>query len=422
MAALEACVWLLLALLVVFFLFFGEFSLIAAFIAANSQANGDLFINPFLQMKRMQRMQNVSVAKFGGTSLSSAETINLVRSKLVSNRDICIGVFSAPGKTADDKVKITDRLIAIRNAGKPLAEHIDAIEGRFSSIEQGLGIARKNGVSQLVGDEIVQRLQMNDDSLVAIGEFLNAQLMATYLNETGIPARFVSPHEISFMVNKQNGIYAIDRSLYETIGAALQQLLNGNEILVVPGFYGHDASHAVRTFARGGSDYTGAVIAAALHATYFNYTDIDGIKVVEPEVFATAKRIQLMTHRELFELTAGGAFGVFQHEAVQPLLERNVTTHVLNTFSESEGTAITGRQQNNGRHEVAGIVSRFGNRVCLVGERMGDAIVDEAVAILNGKGTQVRKVVKNGVSRTIEIANGSSVESAREIYLNLVHQ
>ena len=369
----------------------------------------------------MQRMQDINVAKFGGTSLATSEAITQVRNRIISRQGTRIAVFSAPGKTGVDRVKITDRLIAIRNAGKPLAEQIDAIEGRFSSIESGLGIARKNGVSQLVEQEIVQRLQRHDDSLVALGEFLNARLMATYLNETGMPARFVQPHEISFMVNSQNGVYTIDRSLYETIGGMLRQLLNGNGMLVVPGFYGNDASRAVRTFARGGSDYTGAVIAAALHATYLNYTDTDGIKVVEPEVFAKARRIPLMTHRELFELTSGGAFGVFQHEAVQPLIERNVTTHVLNTFSDSEGTTITGTLPNDGRREVAGIVSRSGNRVAMVGEQIGNALVEEAVEVLRGSGTQVTNVLRNRISGSFDVVNSPAVDAARKIYLNLVH-
>ena len=312
-------------------------------------------------------MSNVTLAKFGGTPLGTAYGFQRARGIAASKRDIRIVVASAPGKAngvnravRPDPVKVTNVLYSVLKHELPAEEGIIKIQRRFEEIEDGLQIRPENRVSPLVHNEIMQRLNLKDDSIPALGEYLNTRLFVNYLNQTGIPARFVQPSDICFRVNEQGGKYVVDSSRYDIIGGRLRELLaEDGRVLVVPGFYGNDATGAVRTFPRGGSDYTGAVLAAGIGAKYLNYTDTDGIRVVEDEISETAPRIPWMTHRELSELTQGGKFGIFQYEAVGPLEERRVETRVLNAFSEdSQGTLVASAPEGNSRSPVAGIVHR----------------------------------------------------------------
>ena len=377
----------------------------------------------------MQNMKGITVAKFGGTSLGTAYGFERSRDWIKYGENVRVVVASAPGKAGfanraarHDGVKVTDRLIRIRDAGHPLAEEIGAIETRFSEIEKGLGLVR--GVSQLVEEQVILRLQKKDDSLVALGEFLNARLMVNYLNETGVPAVFVDPREMGFTVQCNGAGWIIDRSRYDEVGREVANLANSTrKMLVVPGFYGYDANGATRVFSRGGSDYTAIVIAVAVSAAHLNGTDTDGIRAVEPEVAANAHRIANLTTQELYWLTRDGKFGVFQDRAAEALRGSNITTRVVNTFDpDSEGTLVTATLQNDGRSQIAGIVPRGGNLVSLVGEKIGNALVDEAASILNSSGATVQNVFRDGIRHTLEIANMSAKQGVSIVYRSLVPQ
>ena len=318
---------------------------------------------------------SIIVAKFGGTSMATGHSFRVAASRVARNDDIRIAVVSAPGKingrndpqgkSGQDGVKVTDRLLRIAEKARknePLEEDISALERRFSSIEDSIALPDSGRVSGKIGEIVRQRARItgeDDAPLAALGEELNARLFAAYLNMLHIRAEYLDPMDAGFRVSMHEGRICVDDSQYPEISSKVQKALDQGVRVVFPGFFGYDESGAIRTFPRGGSDYTGSVLAAAMRAgMYQNFTDTDGIRAVEPSIDPGALVIRQMTHRELTELTLGGAFGVFQYEAAVPLAIHGVVTQVLDTFDHgSMGTHIL-PQVGGSRNEITGIVHR----------------------------------------------------------------
>jgi aspartate kinase len=129
----------------------------------------------------------------------------------------------------------------------------------------------------------------------------------------------------------------LDPVTYERTAEALR----GEGLFVVPGFYGTDAQGQIRTFSRGGSDITGAIVARAVGAAaYENWTDVDGLLMADPRLIPNPRPIREVTYQELRELAYMGA-SVLHDEAVFPVREANIPIHICNTNApEQPGTWI----------------------------------------------------------------------------------
>lgn len=322
-------------------------------------------------------MSSLIVAKFGGTPMGTAHGFRLASERIRKNSDMRVVVVSAPGKINDSNDpahalarsgrKVTDVLIGIAGKAKssiPLEEDIRVVENRYRDIESELQIPDQKRVSGTVGDTLRSRLEMCNDGnpnapVVALGEEFNARLFSAYLNAIGIRADYLDPRDAGIVVSDYLGTKYVRADHYEEIRRRIQMALDEGRRVVVPGFFGYDDLGAIRTFQRGGSDYTGSVLAAALQAgLYQNFTDRDGIQVVEPSIDPDAPVMRLATHRELAELTLGGAFGVFQYEAAVPLATNRVSAQILDAFDQtSTGTYIL-PQTGDRNNAVTGIVHR----------------------------------------------------------------
>ena len=320
-------------------------------------------------------MSSLAVAKFGGTSGASAYACGRIVGIIKRNQpDLRVLAISAPGKlTAQnnpggrtDKTKVTDRLIGIAKNEMPLEEGIQAIKRQFSEIEDGMRVPEDRRISPKVESEIRERLTRVRDGYIdpveCAGEYLHGQLMTEILRLNGINAKFVQPEEIGFEITvEEDGRRHVKDSCHPRIREKLVQVLDEGYTAVVPGFYGPGSSGDITKLPRGGTDYTGAVLAVALDAgAYLNFTDMDGICVVEPSIDAeTAPRLSRASWRELSELTLGGKFGIIQYEATVPLAKsRSVNMHVLNTFDANAdgGTLVLPSRPITRGDEIAGIV------------------------------------------------------------------
>lgn len=310
-------------------------------------------------------MSSLIVAKFGGSSLADGRGFKTVGRRIARNADIRAIVVSAPGKVNGEDTKVTDMLMRIARAAsssQPLDEGIRGIGQRFERIENEAGLDMGERISPLVHDMVLERVKIasgNDAPIAALGEELNARLVVNYLKKLGLKFRYLDPREAGFTVKSEGGRVFVDEEQHIRIREAVQHILDNGERVVLPGFFGFDPDGSIQTFERGGSDYSGAVLASALHAgLYQNFTDTDGIRVAEPSIDPNAPLIRTMTHRELNELTLGGRFGVFQYEAAVPLSIHRITTQVLCTFDDcSRGTYIL-PQVGSSDSPITGIVHR----------------------------------------------------------------
>ena len=263
---------------------------------------------------------SLKVCKFGGSSLADAEHFLKVRAILESDPTRRIVVVSAPGKRFSDDVKITDMLLlcqSVQEQGLDLGQMFQKIRTRYKEIVQNLNV--DIDIDALL-DETEAQMKKNGtkDFMASRGEYLCGRITAAWLK-----ARFVDPGE--YLQIESSGV--IKEETYDKLGEALK----GDDLVVMPGFYGCTPKGKVKTFPRGGSDISGAVAARAVRAElYENWTDVNGFMMADPRLVKNPKHIETLTYKELRELAYMGA-NVLHDESIYPVSEPGIPIEIRNT-------------------------------------------------------------------------------------------
>ena len=277
-------------------------------------------------------------------------TMLRVRNILDSDASRRYVVVSAPGKRFSGDTKVTDLLyetydnVALRGE---TGEAFEKICERFRGIVSELGIDMGiDGLLRETGSAILQ--EATPDFCASRGEYLSARIMAKLWDAPFIDARDV----VKFAPDGR-----LDGArTYSLLAAALK----GKKRAVVSGFYGEDADGNVRTFSRGGSDISGAIVARAAGADlYENWTDVSGFMACDPRIVENPVPIRALSYKELRELSYMGA-NVLHSESIFPVREADIPIRIKNTFRpEDEGTDIvpTSRHVYSGRR-VTGIAGK----------------------------------------------------------------
>ena len=297
----------------------------------------------------IETIEGKSVSKFGGSSLKDAGQFAKVKKIIFSKEDRDVIVVSAPGRRFKEDTKVTDELISLSDKNKK----IEDLEKIIKSLEDELAAQRAYRDTQLVKIEkrfsdIAEDLKLeefwdeelkfvfdqiknsnNKDFIVSRGEFLNAKLLSKYLDYDFIDAKDI-------IIFDEEGQVDLKKSR-----EAIRIHIGDNQKAVVPGFYGSDNNGDIVTFTRGGSDYTGSLIAYALDSkVYENWTDVNGIMTSDPNKDPDAKTIDKLNFKELKEIIDKGA-QVYQGDAIRPVEEKNITIKILNTNNpRNHGTVI----------------------------------------------------------------------------------
>jgi len=306
----------------------------------------------------------MKVAKFGGTSLASADQIRKVCSIVTSDPDRKFVVVSAPGKRFKEDIKVTDMLIACANAGlkKGNADYeLQAVIARYSDIASELGVADEiipaiiaDLKTRISGDKSDEGRYM--DSLKAAGEDNCAKLVASFLQSTGVEAHYIDPGEAGLLLSNEFGNAQVLPQSYDN----LSKLNKLTGIIIFPGFFGYSLAGEVVTLPRGGSDITGSILSAAVNADlYENFTDVDNVYSVNPNLIKNPAPIHEITYREMRELSYAG-FSVFHEEALVPVFKKGIPVRIKNTNNPSApGTTIV-KERNEITKPVVGIASDSG--------------------------------------------------------------
>ncbi|APT18443.1 aspartate kinase [Amylolactobacillus amylotrophicus DSM 20534] len=308
----------------------------------------------------------MKITKFGGTSLADASQYRKVIDIISADAERQVIVTSAPGKRFPGDIKVTDLLIQYAQltlAGAETAELADTIYERYETIGRAFQVEQAvlEDIHTIILDLV--SITFHDSAELqhtfkAHGEILNALLFASCLNSVGIPARFVDPRELGIVAQERDHEVVLADETYRH----LNQFNLGAQRIVVPGFYAYTPDNKIITFARGGSDITGSILAAGLHATmYENFTDVDAIFAANPQIIDNPAAIKLMTYREMRELSYAG-FSVFNDEAIIPAIQGHIPINVKNTnHPDAPGTLIVSDSEYEARQLVTGIAasSRF---------------------------------------------------------------
>ncbi|GEO07089.1 bifunctional aspartate kinase/homoserine dehydrogenase I [Adhaeribacter aerolatus] len=292
------------------------------------------------------------VLKFGGSSVSTPENIlkvlDIVRSH-ASIKQLAVVVSAFGGLTdhllhtsrlaerGDDSfkqelVKIEDRhLAAIKDLihakrQSSIVANVKFILNELEDIMQGVFLVKELSPKTL-------------DFILSFGERLSSYIIAEAFKENGLPAAAVDYR--NFIITDSN--FGNARVNFELTNQNIQKYFAGNEnLLVIPGFVGTTEHGTTTTLGRGGSDYTAAIIAAAIEASGLEiWTDVSGMMTADPRRVKNAIPIEEMSYEEALELSYFGAKIIYP-PTIQPALSRHIPIRLKNTFApEAFGTLIT---------------------------------------------------------------------------------
>lgn len=289
------------------------------------------------------------VVKFGGSSLADAKQFKKVADIIHADPERVYVVPSAPGKRFKDDTKVTDLLYQCYErtlTGDDFAKAFAPVRERYDEIIKELGLKIS------LEDEYVKigqnfRAGASRDYAASRGEYLNGILLANYLGYD-----FVDAAKGIFFDNKGGFDAAVTN-------ACLGAMLEKTPKAVIPGFYGALPDGTIKTFSRGGSDFTGSVVAKAVGASlYENWTDVSGFLVADPRIVDNPAGIEVITYSELRELSYMGA-GVLHEDAIFPVRSANIPINIKNTNKPDDpGTLIVPQADNNTKFLVTGIAGK----------------------------------------------------------------
>lgn len=301
----------------------------------------------------------IKVVKFGGSSLASAEQFKKVGDIIRKDETRRYVIPSAPGKRTPKDTKVTDMLYHCYGQAilanddddceeyqKSFEDLIEKIKERYQEIIEGLSLELSLDEDFKVIKENFSK-KIGRDYAASRGEYLNGKIMAAYL---GI--EFIDAAEIIFFDEEGN---FDDKKTDEAVARRLENL----ERAVIPGFYGSGPDGKIRTFSRGGSDITGSIVAKAVHADmYENWTDVSGFLIADPRIIPNPKAIDVITYRELRELSYMGAT-VLHEDAIFPVRKEGIPINIRNTNSpEDKGTLIVEDTCRKPRFIITGIAGK----------------------------------------------------------------
>ena len=316
----------------------------------------------------------MKVLKFGGTSVGSVKSI-LSLKQIVENeakKQPVVIVVSALGGITDKLIatsklavagdeewktefdamvdrhhKMIDTIITDTKAREDLFIKVDALLDQLRSIYFGVFL-------------IHDLSEKTSDAIVSYGERLSSLIASTLVKGS----KWYDSREFIKTVDK-NGKHVLDAEL--TTELVIKTFSELPRISLVPGFISSDRdSKEITNLGRGGSDYTAAIIAAALNAEVLEiWTDVDGFMTADPKVIKTAYTINELSYIEAMELCNFGAKVIYP-PTIYPVCVKNIPIRVKNTFNpESDGTIIKQKIENNLK-PIKGISSISGTTLITV--------------------------------------------------------
>src|SRR6184192_923260 len=301
---------------------------------------------------------NPTIMKFGGTSVEDANAFRNVAKIVLAAADANpVVVVSAISGFTNSLLKSVDRAFRgdPRNASRSIepdfARHV-AIAGELlnadatATFEQALAAARAEirQLHRIMAAHPVTTPPLQDE-IVAYREQLSSQLLAAVLREHGLAARQIDARRC-IKTDESYGVASpLPESEQSTRNEVLPQLESA-KIPVLGGFIGSTMSGVTTTLGRGGSDYTAALVGAALDAREIQiWTDVSGVLTADPRIVAEAQTIPVLSYQEAAELAYFGA-KVLHPKTIQPAIDKSIPVRVCNSRAPREaGTLIVSESE-----------------------------------------------------------------------------
>ncbi|MCU0457445.1 MAG: bifunctional aspartate kinase/homoserine dehydrogenase I [Bacteroidales bacterium] len=305
----------------------------------------------------------MKVLKFGGSSVGTPARIRVVKRIVTEQETPCIVVVSAFQGVTDQLHKIAE-LAADGNSeawdllGKLTAQHREyarELIGEKSMQEAVLKYTDEvlNEITETcTGIFLLREITSHAlDNILAAGERLSSRIISSFIENS----MFSDAREF-IVTDAKTANKSVDFSI--TNDRVREKIGRNEGITIVPGFIASTPAGETTTLGRGGSDYTAAIIAAALGASVLEiWTDVEGFMTADPRKVDKAYTIENLTYAEAMELSHFGAKVIYT-PTLRPVYKARIPVLVKNTFNpESKGTLINGDNSGTGKSPIKGISS-----------------------------------------------------------------
>lgn len=289
----------------------------------------------------------MNILKFGGKSLANGQAIqsviDIIKNKINNHEPIVI-VISARGNATNE----LEQLLKKAQQGEDYTQDLEAfttyqrheLPCEFYKDEMVSLSKTLEGVS-LLGDYSLKI----KDLVLSFGEIFSAKYIAFLLNKNHIKATAIDARKYIKTDDNFGNAQPINSLSQKNIVEFFSQ--NSNDVKIFTGFIGSTLNNETTTLGRNGSNFTASLLANYLNAKEFqNYTHVDGIFTADPDLVEDAKKIDQLSFNEANELANFGA-KILHAKTIIPLVEKNISLRILNTFNpNNNGTLISSHQTN----------------------------------------------------------------------------
>ena len=311
------------------------------------------------------------VMKFGGTSVADAAALeNVARIVAAQPDDGPVVVVSAMSGVTDALLAST-RIASERGAEQAIA----SLGETFRRHEQAAAelLPSRAGFSECLNNAATQISQLltraageivngraTQDAIVSFGEMLSSRLLAEVLKHRGVNAQQVDPRCCIITDDEFTCATPLIDETWARSQQSLLPVLRDGIVPVVGGFIGATRTGTTTTLGRGGSDYTAALLGAALRVSEIQiWTDVTGVLTADPRVVPDAQTVERLSYGEAAELAYFGA-KVLHPKTIQPAIEDRIPVRICNSRAPQERGTLVGPQTETSPRTIKAIAHKTG--------------------------------------------------------------
>ncbi|HVF27135.1 MAG TPA: lysine-sensitive aspartokinase 3 [Pyrinomonadaceae bacterium] len=326
-------------------------------------------------------MDRPTILKFGGTSVEDARAFARV-AQIIGHahqhaRPIVV-VVSAMSRVTDalvTSVRAAEEGDSASGA-RSLNEHFERHSAVASellkpenrdAVTHTVATARRE-IPELLDSLAARRMPraVLQDVILSYGERLSATLLAAMLREHNLPGRYVDARRFIITDDRHGAASPLTEETTRRTRSEVGLLTQAGEVPVLGGFIGATASGATTTLGRGGSDYSAAIVGAALSAREIQiWTDVSGVLTADPRVVPQARTVSRMSYAEAAELAYFGA-KVLHPKTIQPATEQGIPVRICNSRAPDEPGTLVDREAGSAPGTVKAIAYKTGVTVLQV--------------------------------------------------------
>ena len=292
--------------------------------------------------------------KFGGTSVRDAEAIARLCDIVRREARPTLVVVSALAGVTDDLIRLAET--ASGGESPELRLLIDELQARHLDMASAATtVPERNAVIATVRDTcrelgalvhavgVLHELSpRSEDAIAGLGESLSSRLVTGALTSSGLSARWLDAPQVLVTDDAYGRAQPLMDATTARVRKAVTPMLKSGHVPVIGGYVGATSAGVMTTLGRGGSDYSAAILGAALEAEEIQiWTDVDGMLTADPRIVEDARLVPQLSFGEASELAYFGA-KVLHPATIQPAVARDIPVRIMNArHPDGQGTTIT---------------------------------------------------------------------------------